>query len=127
VKAQPMITCSSVAASSTWYQEVLGFESAHGGDEYEMLCSEGQLVLQLHEIDAHEHPHLVREGEELHGNGVALWFEADDYHGAVARIERTDAQIVEHDHVNPLARHREIWLRDPDGYAVVVSSPFGVE
>jgi len=28
-------------------------------------------------------------------------------------------------HVNPLAHHRELWLRDPEGYVVVVSSPYG--
>ncbi len=120
-----MITCWSVSASSAWYQDVLGLTSGHGGDEYEMLLSEGDLVLQLHEVDADEHPHLVRDGLPLGGNGVALWFEADDYADAVARIERSDAEVVEHDHVNPLAHHREIWLRDPDGYVVVVSSPFG--
>lgn len=122
-----MITCASVSAASAWYQHVLGLESGHGGDEYEMLMSDGTLVLQLHELDVHEHPHLVRQGEPLGGNGVAVWFEADDYPDVVARIERTNAQVVEHDHVNPLAHHREIWLRDLDGYVVVVSSPFGAE
>jgi len=122
-----MLTCASVSAASAWYQHVLGLESGHGGDEYEMLMSDGTLVLQLHELDVHEHPHLVRQGEPLGGNGVAVWFEADDYPDVVARIERTNAQVVEHDHVNPLAHHREIWLRDLDGYVVVVSSPFGAE
>ena len=120
-----MITCTSVSGSSAWYQRVVGLESAHGGDEYEMLMSNGTLVLQLHEIDAHEHPALLREGQPLGGNGVALWFETDDYAGDLARIRATDADVVEDDHVNPLAQHREIWLRDPDGYVVVISSPYG--
>lgn len=122
-----MITCASVSAASTWYQRVLGLESAHGGDEYELLTSGGAAVLQLHELDVHEHPHLVRSGQPLGGNGVALWFEADDYPAVVERIRRTNANVVEDDHTNPLAHHREIWLRDLDGYVVVVSSPFGHE
>jgi catechol-2,3-dioxygenase len=122
-----MITCASVSGSSAWYQQVLGLESAHGGDEYEMLTSEGRLVLQLHEVDVHEHPHLVRDGQGLGGNGVAIWFEADDYPAVVERIGRTNAHVLADDHVNPLAHHREIWLRDLDGYVVVVSSPFGVQ
>ena len=122
-----MITCASVSGSSAWYQRVLGLESAHGGDEYEMLTSEGRLVLQLHEVDVHEHPHLVRDGQGLGGNGVAIWFEADDYAAVVERIGRTNAHVLADDHVNPLAHHREIWLRDLDGYVVVVSSPFGVQ
>ena len=28
-------------------------------------------------------------------------------------------------HVNPAPGHREIWLRDPDGYVVVIASPDG--
>ena len=127
MKPQPMITCASVSAASAWYQHVLGLESAHGGDEYEMLTSDGTLVLQLHELDVHEHPHLVRDGQPLGGNGVAVWFESDDYAAVVERIGRTNANVVEDDHVNPLAHHREIWLRDLDGYLVVVSSPYGAE
>jgi catechol 2,3-dioxygenase-like lactoylglutathione lyase family enzyme len=120
-----MITCASVSASSDWYQRVLGLERAHGGDEYEMLMSGGALVLQLHEIDVHEHPAMLRADEPLGGNGVALWFETSEFDSDVERIRTTDADVVEDVHVNPLAQHREIWLRDPDGYVVVLSSPYG--
>jgi catechol 2,3-dioxygenase-like lactoylglutathione lyase family enzyme len=120
-----MITCASVSVSSAWYQRVLGFDSAHGGDEYEMLLSDGALVLQLHEVDVHEHPMLSTVGQPLGGNGVALWFETAMFDDDVARIHGTEADVVEDVHVNPLAQHREIWLRDPDGYVVVVSSPYG--
>jgi hypothetical protein len=47
VQAQPLIAVRDVAASSRWYQALLGCESGHGGDEYEMLVSGGELVLQL--------------------------------------------------------------------------------
>ena len=125
MKSQPMITCSSVSASSAWYQRVIGLESAHGGDEYEMLMSDGALVLQLHERDVHEHRHLVRDGEPLGGNGVALWFETTEFAAAAERVHGTDAEVLDDVHVNPLANHLEIWLRDPDGYVVVISSPHG--
>lgn len=125
MRPQPLITCTSVSGSSAWYQRVLGFESAHGGDEYEMLMSDGALVLQLHEVDAHEHPALLRDGQPLGGNGAALWFESTDFDADVERIRSTDADVAEDVHVNPLAQHREIWLRDPDGYVVVLSSPYG--
>ncbi len=125
MKPQPMITCTSVSASSVWYQRVLGFESAHGGDEYEMLVSDGVMVLQLHEADAEEHPHLLREGQPLGGNGVALWFATTTFDADVVRIRGADAEVLADVHVNPLAQHREIWLGDPDGYVVVVSSPYG--
>jgi catechol 2,3-dioxygenase-like lactoylglutathione lyase family enzyme len=125
MRAQPMLTCTSVPKSSDWYQRVLGFASAHGGDEYEMLTSDGVLVLQLHEIDVHEHPALLRDGQPLGGNGVAVWFDTATFDADVERVHSTDAEVLEDAHVNPLAQHREIWLRDPDGYVVVLSSPHG--
>ena len=35
------------------------------------------------------------------------------------------AEVVEDVHVNPNAHHRELWLRDLDGYVVVIASPDG--
>ena len=35
------------------------------------------------------------------------------------------AEILEGPAVNPNAKHREIWLRDPDGYVVVLASAHG--
>jgi hypothetical protein len=37
---------------------VLGCESGHGGAEYEQILSRGEMVLQFHHWDAHEHPHM---------------------------------------------------------------------
>ena len=33
------------------------------------------------------------------------------------------ADVVRDVHVNPNAKHRELWLRDPDGYTVVLAGP----
>jgi catechol 2,3-dioxygenase-like lactoylglutathione lyase family enzyme len=121
----PLLSCASVAESSGWYQRVLGLASGHGGDEYEMLMDGDTLVLQLHHLDAHDHAHLVRRGEPL-GNGVAVWFRTDRYREAVARVRSSGAQVLEDDHVNENAHHREVWVRDPDGYVVVISGPPGI-
>jgi hypothetical protein len=65
-----------------------------------------------------------------HGNGVLLWFELDDFDAAVARAESLNAEIVMPRHRNPPnsdsgPNHWELWLRDPDGYMVVLASPDG--
>ena len=39
--------------------------------------------------------------------------------------ELLGAEIIPGPHFNPAPRHREIWLRDLDGYVVVVASPDG--
>ena len=125
-----MLVCASVSAASEWYQRVVGLESAHGGDEYEMLTSDGAVVLQLHDDDPDEHEQLSHPGRPRDGNGVAIWFESSDYTTDLARIREArtggPVDIVDDDHVNELANHREIWLRDLDGYLVVISSAYGI-
>ena len=59
------------------------------------------------------------------GNGTLLWFEVDDFDAAVARARELEAPILLDVHRNPNANHRELWVRDPDGYTVVISSPDG--
>jgi len=54
-----------------------------------------------------------------------LWFEVDDFDAAVERARSLRAQVVEEPHVNPGPGHREMWIGDPDGYVVVISSPDG--
>lgn len=120
-----MIVVADVPATSRWFQSVLGFESGHGGDEYEQLMSGGQLVLQLHNWDVHEHPHLGRKELTPYGNGTLLWFESDQVEADYERACQVGAEMLEPLHINPRAEHLEFWLRDPNGYVVVVASPYG--
>ena len=59
------------------------------------------------------------------GHSRLLWFEVDDFDAAVARARKLRARIVRKPHVNPAPAHRELWLRDPDGYLIVLASPDG--
>jgi catechol 2,3-dioxygenase-like lactoylglutathione lyase family enzyme len=122
---QPLIVVRDVEASSRWYQAVLGLESGHGGREYERLLFDGHMVMQLHHWDAHEHPHLGDPNTKPYGNGVVLWFQTGDIEQAFARATKQRATILESLKVNPNANHREFWLRDPDGYIVVVAGGYG--
>jgi len=121
MRPRPMITVADVEASSQWYCAVLGLRSGHGGDEYEMLLADDELVLQLHHWDVDEHPHLGDPSDRSRGNGAVLWFAADDFDGTVERVRSSGASIIDGPLENPLAHHREVWLRDLDGYCVVVS------
>lgn len=116
---QPMVAVADVGAASVWFQNTLGLVSAHGGDEYEMLMSGDRLVLQLHEWDVHEHPHLGDPIDSSRGNGVMLWFASDDLASLVELIDTSD--ILDGPRFNPLARHHEVWLSGPEGYVVVVA------
>jgi catechol 2,3-dioxygenase-like lactoylglutathione lyase family enzyme len=126
MRAQPLITVADVAVSSRWYQNVLGLTSGHGGPEYEQLLkSTGEMVLQLHHWDAHDHALLGDEKLPVRGNGSILWFQTDDFAGLVERVRSEAATVLNGPLNDPLAQHQEVWLHDPDGYVVVVASQYG--
>ncbi len=120
---QPLIVVRDVPASSRFYAQILDAESAHGGEEYEQLVSGGELILQLHHIDVEDHHGPLATPDVPLGNGVLLWFEVSDLDAAVQRARDVEAVIERDVHVNPNAKQREIWLRDPDGYLVVLAGP----
>ena len=130
-RPQPLIAVTDVEASSRWYQRLLGCQSAHGGPDYERLTSGGALVLQLHGFHvAHHHVPIGNPADQPYGNGVLLWFEVDDFDQAVGRATELRAEVVLQRHRNPPdgdggPNHWEVWLRDPDGYMVVLASPDG--
>ncbi len=122
---QPLIAVRDVPATSRWYQDVLGLTSGHGGPEYEQLMSGQTMVLQLHAWDTHEHPHLGNPDTRPYGNGVVLWFCELEIAKAYDRALAHRAEVIEALKLNPLASHREFWLRDPNGYVVVVAGIHG--
>lgn len=128
VEAQPLIAVRDVRASGHWYADLLGAdrlpEHSHR-DVYDRISCSGRLLLQLHAWDEEHHPNLVNADAAPPGHGVALWFQVDDFDSVVERARGWRAEIVEEPHINPAPQHREIWLRDLDGYVVVVASPDG--
>jgi len=128
VRSQPLIAVRDVRASSRWYQQLLGFDALPDHphrDTYDRMLSSGRLVLQLHAWDEEDHPNLVNADAAPPGHGVVLWFEVDDFDEVVKQARGLGAQVLLEPHVNPRPAHREMWLRDPDGYVVVVASPDG--
>jgi hypothetical protein len=128
VEAQPLIAVRNVRASSRWYADLLRADTLPDHphrDVYDRIWRSGRLLLQLHAWDAEDHPNLVNPNAAPPGHGVVLWFQVEDFDAAVQCARRLKAEIVEDTHFNPAPRHREMWLRDPDGYVVVLASPDG--
>jgi catechol 2,3-dioxygenase-like lactoylglutathione lyase family enzyme len=131
MRPQPLIAVHNVEASSRWYQQLLGCQSAHGGPNYERLVANDALVFQLHHFAVEDHHGPIGDpNDRPYDNGALLWFEVDDFDAAMARAATLAAKVV-------LPRHRkapngdggpnhwECWLHDPDGYTVVIASPDG--
>lgn len=116
-----MVVVDDVEAASRWFQRVLGLSSGHGGPEYEMLLDGDELVAQIHHWETDHHPHLGDRSEPSRGNGVLLWFATGDFDDVVERVESSGAEVLEGPLFNTNAQQREIWLRGPEGYVVVVA------
>lgn len=122
-QSRPMIAVTDVATSSRWYQQILDCRSGHGGDTYEQLIRDGDMLMQLHAWDDPDDHHEHLGSADLpRGNGVLLWFAVDDFEAARNRVGSLGATILEV-LFNPNANQHEIWLKDPDGYVVVLAGP----
>jgi catechol 2,3-dioxygenase-like lactoylglutathione lyase family enzyme len=131
MRPQPLIAVRDVEASSRWYRQLLGCKSGHGGPVYERLEHNGELVMQLHSFESeHDHGAIGDPADKPYGNGVLLWFQVDDFDAVMERAAAMKVEIVMPKHRNPPdgdggPNQWECWLRDPDGYMVVVASPMG--
>ena len=130
MRPQPLICVRDVEASSRWYQRLLGCQSGHGGSHYEQLIANGLLLMQLHNWEVAHHHGPIGNPQLAHGNGVLLWFEVEDFDAALLRAKDLGAEVVLPRHRNPPEgdggpNHWEVWLRDLDGYTVVLASPYG--
>jgi hypothetical protein len=74
-------------------------------------------------VDRQQSRAAIAEPGQPVGNGLAPWFEAADFDAVVGRIRALAVRVESDVHVNPNAGHREIWIRDLDGYLVVFDEP----
>ena len=128
VQAQPLIAVRNVRASSRWYAQLLVADSLPDHphrDNYDRITLAGRIVLQLHAWDEENHPNLVNANAAPVGHGVVVWFEVDDFDAAVNRARGLQSEVILEPFFNPSPQHREMWLRDPDGYVVVIAGPDG--
>ena len=120
---QFLLVCDDVARSSRFYCDVVGLESGHGGDEYEQLTHDGEIVLQLHDTGEDDDHGALADLSTARGNGVLVWFEVSDFDAAVERARAAGAPVVRDVAFNPNGRQHEFWVSDPEGYTVVLAGP----
>jgi catechol 2,3-dioxygenase-like lactoylglutathione lyase family enzyme len=74
-------------------------------------------------MEVEDHHGRLAEPDQPLGNGILLWFEVADFERIVEAVRESGATVVRDVHTNPNARQQEIWVRDPDGYLVVLAGP----
>lgn len=125
----PLIAVADVVNSTAFYADLLGldplgrtYENTHN-NRYNRLYRGTELVLQLHSWDDDDHPNLDHRPGHTPGHGVLLWFQMADYEDARHRARTVNAEILIDHQWNPGPRAYETWLKDPDGYVVVLAGP----
>jgi catechol 2,3-dioxygenase-like lactoylglutathione lyase family enzyme len=119
-----VIGVSDVAASSRWYQTLLGRPEAPPAHDYfgQIIDADGTVLLCLHAWGAHDHPSLTSPDYATPGNGLLLFFRVDDFDAALQRGRALVERFEEEPNLNPNTHTMEFSLRDPDGYYVTISA-----
>jgi hypothetical protein len=118
-----MLFVKDVINSSAWYQDLLGAKSAHGGPEYEMLTdSEGELLFQLHKLEADEHGVSLSDESSIRGAGVLCYVRVDDVQEIYTKALSMKADVQSEPTFLDLAGHTEFVVKDLDGYSLAIYS-----
>lgn len=119
-----IIGVKSVAQGFSWYQSLFGQPKSAPAHDYfgQVVDTDGEVLLCLHEWGAHEHPTLTSPDRAEPGNGLILFFRVDDFDQALSRARSLVGKLDEEPNTNPATGTREFALRDPDGYYVMISA-----
>lgn len=120
VRSETIIAVKSVPESTEFYQRLLGCRSEHGGETFEILTSENNVVLCLHKWGEHEHPTMLNPTHE-NGNGLILFFRVTDLNEIFENAKTLNAAIEREIHYNENSRRHQFTLRDMDRYYLIIS------
>lgn len=120
VKTETIIAVKNVLESSKFYQKLLGCKSEHGGNTFEILTNENNVVLCLHQWGEHEHPTMIKSIKE-NGNGLILFFRVDDLNEIFENAKTLKVDIEKEIHYNENSLKNQFILRDLDNYYLIIS------
>lgn len=119
-----IIGVADVPKSCTWYQTLFGQPHVAPHHVYfgQITDTDGEVLLCLHAWGEHDHPTLTSPAHATPGNGLILFFRVDDFDAVLTRARTLVTTLEEEPNINPATGTREFALRDPDGYAVMISA-----
>jgi hypothetical protein len=116
----PIIGVRDVAASSAWYQTLLGQpQRPPDHDDFDQIeDDDGTILVCLHEWGGHgESPPLESPDTAAPGNGVLLSILVEDFEACLERAQRLgNPYDIETEHRT--GDWRKFKTRDPDGYYI---------
>lgn len=120
IRTEPIIAVKNIPESSAFYQNLLGCDSEHGGETFEILTYERIVILCLHKWGEHEHPTMANPEKEI-GNGLILFFRVDNLDQIFKNAKKLDANIEREIHYNENSLKNQFALRDLDNYYLIIS------
>lgn len=120
VRTETIIAVKDVPKSSKFYQDLLNCKSEHGGETFEILTSENNVVLCLHQWGEHEHPTMTNPIKE-NGNGLILFFRVDDLNEIFENAKSLKVGIEKEIHYKENSLKNQFTLRDLDDYYLIIS------
>ena len=121
MKIDPIIAVKDVEESSKWYQTVFGWDSKHGGNEFDILTTKaGEVTICLHKWGEHEHP-TMKSSTVNRGNGLILYFRTENIEEIREKLNAMDYLVEREIQLSQNSNKREFSLRDPDGYHISIA------
>lgn len=120
VRTETIIAARDIPRSSKFYQDLLGCNSKHGGDTFEILMDKNIVVLCLHKWGEHDHPTMLRPEKEV-GNGLILFFRVDNLNQIYENAKKLNANIEREIYYNENSLKNQFILRDLDNYYLIIS------
>lgn len=119
IRTETIIAVESVPKSSLFYQQLLGCKGIHGGETFEILTIENNVILCLHKWGEHAHPTMIRPKNA--GNGLILFFRVDNLQEVFENATKLDALFEKEIHHNENSLRNQFILRDLDNYYLIIS------
>jgi len=118
-----IIGVADVAKGYAWYQTLLDLprNKPHHSCFGQLVDKDGTVLLCVHEWGVEDHPPLSDPKADKPGNGLLLFFRADNFETALAAA-RGLGTLEQAPSRNENTGTMEFSLRDPDGYFVSISA-----
>jgi len=118
MQPRPLIYVRDLEASSRWYQFLFDCGGGQSGSDHALLTGDGQVILELRACGPDDR-FSADQSLRSNRNGLALWFETEEFHATLYRARSLEAVFLEEPNLNLQSSQLEFRIRDLDGQVLV--------